>query len=68
MHTAPTSPHCYLKLNTSGFGKHAEDEQFCSVIATWGPQSQVLWEEGSGTTAEHMFVQTAREGDCKRGR
>lgn len=59
MHTA-NSPHCYLKLNTSGFGKHAEDEWLCSVTVTWGPQSQVLWEEGSGTTAKNMLVHIAR--------
>ena len=71
MHTAPNSLHCYLKLklNTSGFEKYAEDEWLCSpVTVTWGPQSQVLWEKGSGTTAENMFVHIVREGYCKRGR
>lgn len=67
MHTVPNSPHCYLKRNTSGLGKHAEDEWLCSVTVTWGPQSQVLWEEGSGTTAENTPVHIAREGDCRRG-
>lgn len=67
MHTVPNSPHCYLKRNTSGLGKHAEDEWLCSVTVTWGPQSQVLWEEGSGTTAENTPVHIASEGDCRRG-
>lgn len=63
MHTHPISPHCYLKLNTSGFWEHTGRGLLCSpVIAAWGPQSQVLWERGSrATAAAHI------RANCKRG-
>lgn len=63
MHTHPISPHCYLKLNTSGFGEHTGRGLLSlPVIVTWGPQSQVLWEGGSRATAvAHICA------NCKRG-